>query len=121
MPPRSPPPHVLRASLCCARWRSDGRIEIVFSRMLRRPYSLTGAGYAAVPQSALPQSRGERSAGKRGSLAIGFLGDRRDRPRRLRRRLLSPCDRREAPPGAPLAAFLSSGPFFRAGTERPES
>jgi hypothetical protein len=49
-----------------------------------RPYSLTGAGYADLQIEAPAKRRGERSAGKRGSLAIGFLSDRRDRPRRLR-------------------------------------
>src|SRR6185312_5563429 len=75
------------------------------------------------PAPGTPQSevqffapRGERSAGRRGSLRS--LPERLAKPpETLARRLLIPCDRDEAPPGAPLAAFsVPLGPRFRSAT-----
>ena len=60
--------------------------------------------------------RGERSAGRRGSLR-SLPGRLARPPETLARRLLIPCDRDEAPPGAPLCGdFWHLKPFFRSAT-----
>ncbi len=82
-----------------------------------RPYCLTGAGCAGIFNSALPQNEGSGAPGNAEVCETSWAAGEAARDT-LRRRLLSPCDRGKAPPGAPLAAFLSSDPFFRAGSDR---
>src|SRR6185312_12518324 len=74
-----------------------------------------GAGYAAVRSAILRSSRG---AERRQTRGFARPPERLAKPpETLARRLLPPCDRRKAPPGAPLAAFLQS-PWGRASGRR---
>jgi len=82
---------------------------------IHRPYFLIGAGYAAVRSAILRSSRG---AERRQTRGFARPPERLAKPpETLARRLLPPCDRRKAPPGAPLAAFsVPLGPRFRSAT-----
>src|SRR4051812_35529064 len=82
------------------------------ARMHHRPYCLTGAGYAVNCKFALLEK--VRGAERRKTRKPCDRPPERlaKPPETLARRLLSPCDRREAPPGAPSAAIFGFGPVL---------
>ena len=85
--------------------------------MRHRPCSLVGAGYAAVPIAILrSRSRGAERRQTR-ELARLPMDGRRDHPGGTSYdRPVPPCDRRNAPSGAPPAAFCV--PLSRASVQR---
>jgi len=73
--------------------------------MRHRPYSLVGPGQALVSLLVTLPFRGERSAGRRGGFAKPPMDGGRSHPVGRFARASPPFRRREAPPGAPRAAF----------------
>ena len=88
-----------------ARRAKSFRVHVCGQGMRHRPYSLVGPGQALVSLLVTLPFRGERSAGRRGGFAKPPMDGGRSHPVGRFARASPPFRRREAPPGAPRAAF----------------